>query len=309
MNRERVTGWVLIGLLLPPLVWYGNPAVALCAGAALTGVLDRPLVPSGSRYGKWMLQAAIVLLGLRFAIDEVIAVSGDSIHLVISYVLIVFAAGFLGGALLGVDRTSRTLIAGGTAICGGTAIATLAPILRARPEQFAVAIAVVFLLNAVALLTFPSIGHWLALTQTEFGVWTALAIHDTSSIIATAALYGDEALEVATLVKLGRTLWLIPLAVVVSLAVAQSEAKVRVPGFILAFLAASLIATLLSVPGWITETATSVSKALLVCALFFVGTEMTRGTLVALRGRTAALAVVLWLLASVSTLLVVRATF
>lgn len=190
MNRALAKDWALISVALPPLACYGNPAIALCVGALLTSLRDRPPLSNGIRYGKWMLQAAIVLLGLRFAIDDVIRVSGASIHLVIGYVLLVLAAGLAGGALLGVDRVSRTHVA------GGTAIATLAPILRARPEQLAV----------------------------------ALAIHDTSSIVATAARYGDEALEVATVVKLGRTLWLIPLAVAASLAVAQSRAQVGVPG-------------------------------------------------------------------------------
>ena len=303
---SAMKGWLVTGVLLPPLVWYGNPAVALLIGAALTLSLNRVLVEGGSRYGKLMLQTAIVLLGLRLGLDQVLTVSADSIELVIGFVLCVLAVGMLAGHLIGLDRISTVLLSGGTAICGGTAIATLAPILRAKPEQLAVAIAIVFLLNAVALLTFPAIGHWLDLSQTQFGVWAALAIHDTSSVVATAAIYGDEALEVATTVKLGRTLWLIPVALGVSLLVRNERVRVRVPGFILVFIGMAAVATFIDLPAIVTSTATTVSKALLVGALFFVGTEMTRATVAAIRGRILVHAVGLWLVAIAGTLTAVR---
>ncbi len=138
-------------------------------------------------------------------------------------------------------------MASGTAICGGTAIATLAPLIGARADQVGVAIGIVFLLNAAALFGFPLIGHWLGMTQLQFGMWTALAIHDTSSVLATSAIYGNEALEIATTVKLGRTLWLIPLTLIVSLAQRASAARVRVPPFIVAFIAVSVLTTVRAV--------------------------------------------------------------
>ena len=134
-------------------------------------------------------------------------------------------------------------MSGGTAVCEGTTIATLSPILSARPEQTGVAIGIVFLLNAVALFTFPSLGAWLGMSQEAFGVFVALAVRDTGSVVATAAAYGDRALEIATTVKLGRTLWRIPLAIGTSVLMSRTQAQVRVPGFILAFVAASIVAT------------------------------------------------------------------
>ena len=168
-------------------------------------------------------------------------------------------------------------MASGTAICGGTAIATLAPLIGARADQVGVAIGIVFLLNAAALFGFPLIGHWLGMSQLQFGMWAALAIHDTSSVLATSAIYGNEALEIATTVKLGRTLWLIPLTLIVSLAQRASAARVRVPPFIVAFIAVSVLSTVLPLPAWIGHAAGRVSKALLVTALFFIGTRNQLG--------------------------------
>lgn len=294
---------------LAVLVWYGNPAVALLVGAAITLTINQALVNGGTRYGKYLLQTAIVLLGFRLSIGQVLEVSGDTIGVVVVYVLSTLAVGLGLARLIGLERVSGILLSSGTAICGGTTIATLAPILKARPDQLGIAIAIVFLLNAVALFTFPGVGHWLEMTQTQFGIWTALAIHDTSSVVATAAIYGEEALAVATTVKLGRTLWLIPLVVVTSLVMSRSSAKVRVPGFILLFLAASIGGTLIDLPEVVTRSAGTLSKAALVGALFFVGTEITRGTVAALRGRVVIHALVLWVLAIAATLSVVMWLF
>lgn len=288
-----------------PLMAYGNPAVALLIGAVLTLVRDRPVVEGGSRWCALLLQSAIVLLGLRLSIDQVLAVSADSIHLVIGYVVGVLAVGLGLGRLIGLDRVSTTLVSGGTAICGGTTIATLAPILGARPEQLGVAIGIVFLLNAVALFVFPPLGAWLGMSQDAFGVFVALAVHDTSSVVATAAVYGDRALEVATTVKLGRTLWLIPLALGTSVLMSRSRAQVRVPGFILAFVAASACASAFDIPSVVIEASSQVSKAFLVAALFFVGTQMSRATVLGIRGRVLAHALVLWGLALAGTLMAV----
>lgn len=299
--------WLVTIALLVPLVWHGNPAVALLVGAAITLLRDRPLVEGASRWCARLLQSAIVLLGFRLSIDQVLTVSGDTIHLVIGYVVGVLAIGMLLGRLIGLDRISTALMAGGTAICGGTTIATLSPILAARPEQTGVAIGIVFLLNALALITFPALGAWLGMSEEAFGVFVALAVHDTSSVVATAAAYGDRALEVATTVKLGRTLWLIPLAIGASVIMSRSQAQVRVPGFILAFVAASILATLLEIPRELISVAGLLSKGLLVGALFFVGTEMSRATVLAIRGRVLVHALVLWGLALAGTLTAVHA--
>jgi uncharacterized integral membrane protein (TIGR00698 family) len=308
MERQRALGaWAAVAIVLTPLVWYGNPAIALLAGTALSLVWRGRLDIGGQRVGRLSLQTAIVLLGASLSIGRVLEVSADNLALVASYVLGVLGFGLVLGRLMAVERVSRLLMTAGTAICGGTAIATLAPIVRARPDQVGVAIGIVFLLNAIALFTFPEVGHLLALSERDFGRWVAVAIHDTSSVVATAAVYGEEALRVATTVKLGRTLWLIPLALVVALASSEPNARVRVPGFIVAFLVVSVATSLLPPPDWVVHGAGRASKMLLVVALFFVGTEIRAETLRQMRGRVLVHAVLLWAVAAAVTLAAVRA--
>jgi uncharacterized integral membrane protein (TIGR00698 family) len=304
-----VKTWIIVVALLLPLVWYGNPAIALLAGTALSLSWRTPLDIGGHRWGRLSLQSAIALLGFSLSIGRVAQVSGDSLWLVATYVLGVLGVGIALARVLRLERESGLLMAAGTAICGGTAIATLAPLVRARADQVGVAIGIVFLLNALALFAFPVIGHALGMSQVQFGVWAALAIHDTSSVLATAAIYGNEALEVATTVKLGRTLWLIPLALVVSLVFRQSTARVRVPLFILAFLTASVIATLVSLPAWFGHATARASKGLLVVALFFIGSEISWGTLRLMRGRVLAHALLLWIAAGSAMLVAALTAF
>jgi uncharacterized membrane protein YadS len=295
-------GYLIATVVLAALVLWANPAIALLTGAALTMTMNRALVTGGNTIGKYMLQAAIVLLGMKLDITALWQTSADYAGLIAIYVIGALVIGLAIARGLGVDRIPGTLIAAGTAICGGTTIATIAPILRAPPAQIGLTLAIVFLLNAFALLTFPAIGDWLGLSQTEFGVWVALAIHDTSSVVATAALYGEEAADVATTLKLGRTLWLIPLVLAVSMMERTQDAKLRVPGFILLFVLASAIGTIIGVPDTVTALAAAGSKALLIGALFFVGTEITRTTIAQLRGRVVWQALLLWALVVPATL-------
>jgi uncharacterized membrane protein YadS len=178
-------------------------------------------------------------------------------------------------------------------------------VIGARPHETAVTLSLVFLLNVVALLTFPLIGKWLSISELEFGLWSALAIHDTSSVVATAAIYGEEAAEVATTIKLGRTLWLIPVVLLAGILSATGKARVRVPGFILAFIGATALGTFLPMPAMVGTVAGTLSKALLVCALFLVGCDLTRSTLRQIRGRTFWLGILLWLTVAPLTLLVI----
>jgi uncharacterized integral membrane protein (TIGR00698 family) len=301
--------WAIVFALLVPLVWYGNPAVALLAGTALSLTWRTPLAIGGHRWGRVALQSAIFLLGFSLSVGRVAEVSRDSLWLVVAYVLGVLAVGFGLARVLRLERVSALLITAGTAICGGTAIATLAPLAGARADQVGVAIGIVFLLNALALFGFPVIGHALGMSQVQFGMWAGLAIHDTSSVLATAAIYGNEALQVATTVKLGRTLWLIPVALVVSLVFKQSTARVRVPLFIVAFLAASVFASVVSLPAWFGPATGRVSKALLVVALFFIGSEISWATLRLMRGRVLAHALMLWLAAGSAMLVAAMTAF
>ena len=292
-------------VLLPCVIYYGNPAVGLLVGAALSLTFDKQVIPKAGLLGKYALQTAIILLGLKLNASQLVKISADYSLLVTGYVALTLSIGLTIGALLGNQRKSSQLIASGTAICGGTTIASLSPVIQAKPEQTGVALTLVFLLNALALFTFPAIGEYLALTQEQFGVWAALSIHDTSSVVATSALYGEEAATVATTVKLGRTLWLIPLLLTFSIMQHSGSAKLRIPLFIVAFIAAACAGSLISLPTAVISGAAMTSKVLLVIALFCIGTEISRNTLRELRGAVLLQGLLLWALVVPLTLLMV----
>ena len=271
--------WFALVVSLALGVYYRNPAFALLGGLAIRlGLGVNPVKISGL-LGRVSLQGAIVLLGFTLGLDRLVSVSADYGLMVAAYILGTLTLGWVLSRLVRGDRIEQQLLASGTAICGGTTIATLAPLLGAKPHQFAVATALVFLLNIVALLTFPAIGHALQMSQEAFGAWVALAIHDTSSVVATAAIYGDEAAAVATTVKLGRTLWLIPLAFMVSLLQREGEAKLRVPNFVLLFIAAAVFSSFISLDSSVVSGISWLSKSLLVLALGMIGLEINRATL------------------------------
>lgn len=299
LTRRISNPATLLGLLaLPVLLVFGNPAIALMTGAALVLVFDREIVPFATELGRYALQTAIVLLGFKLDAGQLVRISADYSLLVTAYVLLVIVIGLALGRLLGNSGKSSQLLASGTAICGGTTIASLSPVINARPEETGVALTLVFLLNAVALFTFPYIGHALALSQEQFGVWAALAIHDTSSVVATAALYGDEAATVATTVKLGRTLWLIPLLLVASVLNQAGSARLRVPRFVVLFVLAACLGSIWQLPAAVTAGASLASKLLLVSALFCIGTQISRDTLKHLSARAVSQALLLWALAA-----------
>ena len=287
---------LLIAVALVPIVYMGNPALALLAGLTISITLDRSPIAGGSIYGKYLLQTAIVLLGLKLNAAQLLDISGTYALPIAGFVCVTSVIGLLLGWFIRSDRSTNALISSGTAICGGTTIATLSPIISARPEQTGAALCVVFLLNAVALITFPAIGTWLNLSQEQFGVWAALAIHDTSSVVATAQIYGTKAAEIATTVKIGRTLWLIPLIVIASLVVGAQQSKIRIPNFVFIFVGASLLGSWVGLSNPATMLIGDIASALLVVALFFVGTEITRQTLKSLRLTTVLHGVALWLL-------------
>lgn len=290
---------------LPLLLWYGNPAVGLLVGATLSLTFGKTVVPNAGTLGKYALQSAIILLGLKLNASELLRISADYSLLVTGYVVITITVGLLTGRWLGNQLRPSQLISSGTAICGGTTIASLSPVIRARPEETGVALTLVFLLNAVALFTFPLIGDYLALTQQQFGVWAALAIHDTSSVVATAAIYGDEAATVATTVKLGRTLWLIPVLLVFSIVEQRGSARLRLPLFIVAFVFAACLGSVTELPATLIGGASLLSKSLLVVALFCIGTEISRATLRGLRGAVLVHGLLLWAIVVPLTLLLV----
>jgi len=285
---------ILAALCLPVLIYMGNPAIALLVGAALSLGFNQTVIPYSKQIGTYSLQTAIVLLGLKLNASQLVKISADYSLIVTGYVLLTLGSGLLVGRLLRNEKKSSQLIASGTAICGGTTIASLSPVINAKPEQTGVALTLVFLLNALALFTFPYVGEFFQLTQEQFGVWAALSIHDTSSVVATSALYGEEAAKIATTVKLGRTLWLVPLLLVFSISQHSGGTKLRIPLFIVFFVMAASVGSILSLPDEAVKFASVLSKALLVVALYCIGADINRKTLGNMRGAPVIQGLLLW---------------
>ena len=273
-----------------------SPIAALFFGLAVA--LGRGATPPyAAPWGSRALQGAIVLLGFGLNMQEVLALGQGTLLLTATTVLGVLAAGFSLWRILQPPRIQGALLSAGTAICGGTTVATLAPVLKAKPEDTATCLALIFLLNAVAVLVYPVIGAQLALSDTEFGLWAALSIHDTASVLAAAASFSPGALETATVVKLGRTLWLIPLTLAAS-ALTRRRGASPFPPFILFFLAAVMLRTLLPIGPVFLSAAALASKTLLLGALFLIGMQIDREALKTLSPRLWAQGLLLWLLAS-----------
>ncbi len=306
---HKAAAWILIVAAVGVGIYFGNPAIALLGGLFVRLVIGVNPVSNSTTLSKLSLQTAIVLLGFTLGVDRLIGVSAEYGVTVGIYVIGTLALGGLLFHLLGCNRQEGGLLSAGTAICGGTAIATLSPITGAQPRETAVAMALVFLLNAVALFSFPYIGQALNLSQEVFGAWVALAVHDTSSVVATAAIYGDEAAEVAATVKLGRTLWLIPVVFAASVffrpAGTTARARLPVPGFVLMFISAAIVSSLIEFPVMVTQALGGLSKALLVVALALIGLEINRETLRELSLRSVFFGVGLWLLVAPGALLLV----
>ncbi len=270
-----------------------SPAIALFIGLALSifGIRHENI----HRHTSKILQASIVLMGFGMSLSAVISSSGSGFLETIVSVITVMILGILLGKLFKVEKNIALLIATGTAICGGSAIAAVAPILNSKNYQNSFALIVVFVLNAVALFLFPFIGHKLGLSQETFGNWAAIAIHDTSSVVGAGAIYGEKALQVATTVKLIRALWIIPLSLVIAFMYNGGVKKsIKFPWFILFFVLAIVFAN--SFPGFQAsyEHFNWLGKRGMVIALFLIGSNITISEIKKSGPKSFALGIILW---------------
>ncbi len=279
------------------------------AGVALALILGNPLLAKTKNLTPHLLSLSIIGLGFGMNLLVVGKVGFQGIGYTVISIAFVFASGFALGRLFKIERGTSLLITVGTAICGGSAIAAVSPVIRAKSHETSVALGTVFMLNAVALLIFPAIGHHFNLSQAQFGLWAALAIHDTSSVVGAASHYGPQALEIATTVKLARALWIVPVALVIGWLRSREsptdevgKGKFKKPWFILGFLLAAALVTFVPTLLQAGHSIEAVARQLLVVTLFLIGASMTRETLKAVGFRPFFQAVLLWLLISVGTL-------
>lgn len=289
------------GFALTP---WATPALALALGALLSLTLGNPAPALTARGARHLLQAAVVGLGFGMPLSAVVSAGRTGILYTVAGIATALTLGLLLGRRLKVERQTSLLITAGTSICGGSAIAALGPAIGARSEAMSVALATVFVLNAVALYVFPPVGHLLHLSQHQFAVWAAIAIHDTSSVVGAAASYGPVALGQATVLKLARALWIVPLTLAASAAARRSGAHpatdagaptVRVPWFIGLFVLAAAARSLLpAAAGPALDGLAGLAKTALVLTLFLIGAGLSRPTLRAVGVRPLVQGVLLW---------------
>jgi len=298
---ERTRASLFFALSAACLLPWVGPAAALAAGVLFSLVLGNPAPARTASFSKVLLQASVVGLGFGLSLGTVARVGSRSILYTVVGISVTLALGALLGRIAGTSGPLSTLVSFGTAICGGSAIAAMAPVVKAKNEEVAVSLATVFTLNATALVLFPAVGHLLHLDEARFGLWAALAIHDTSSVVGAAAAYGPTALAVGTTVKLTRALWILPCVVGAALLL-RSEQKAKFPLFIAGFVGAAALRTLLPSLEPLWGALVVVARRSLVLTLFLIGTGLTREVLKRVGLRPLAQGASLWLLVSAGTL-------
>ena len=278
-----------------------SPPIALAAGLVFGFSFEHPYHPDAKRLSRVLLQASVVGLGFGMNLQQVLRVGRSGLLYTAAGITFAMLLGWALGKFLTVQGRISFLISVGTAICGGSAIAAVAPVAHATEEEIAVSMGTVFTLNSVALLLFPAIGTALHMTQTQFGLWAALAIHDTSSVVGAAAKYGAEALAIATTVKLARALWIVPLSVGTAV-VRGAKAKIQWPWFIGFFCLAAVCNTYLPSGAHAYSLAVKVAKIGLTATLFLIGSGISVATLKQVGHRPLLQGIILWLLVSIGSL-------
>ena len=303
-GRQVLFGLVF-GFCLTP---WASPLLALAAGLLLAQTTGNPFVVQTRKATAWLLQFSVIGLGFGMNAHAAVQAGRQGILFTVASIAGTLVLGFLVGRGLGLGQRVVHLISCGTAICGGSAIAAVGPVLRAKDEEMSVALGTVFVLNALALFAFPPIGHALHLTQSQFGLWCAIAIHDTSSVVGAAAAYGPQALAVATTIKLVRALWIIPVALGTAVLFKQRDVKIKIPYFILGFIAAMLVNTFVPAVHPASPLIVSLAKTGLTITLFFIGAGLSATTLRSVGARPFALGTLLWLVVAAASLYVILHT-
>lgn len=293
---------IFILLILVALFGFVNSPMALMLGFLFTLIFSNPFIKQSQKAIHLLLKVAVVGLGFGMYIKETLETSKEGLALTFYSILLTVTLGIVLAKAFKLDRKLGHLITSGTSICGGSAISAISPVIRADGKTISLALGVVFLLNSIALLIFPPIGHFLSLTQDQFGLWAAIAIHDTSSVVGAALSYGDEALRIATTVKLSRTLWIIPLSIFSMFLFKTKGEKIKIPYFIGLFILAIVINSYEILPTIITSNIVVISKRLLIVTLFLVGSTISIKDLKETGFKPIVFAVSLWIFISIFSL-------
>ncbi len=297
--------YLLTVIFLTATLWLNHAALALILGIFLSYIITIPKDFFTRKYGTRILQTGIVFLGGSISVTQVTDISKDYLPWISGFVLVTFFVVIGLGKLLGVTKKQSYLLASGTAICGGTAMASVAPVIKAKPEDLLPALSIVFILNALAVIFFPLLGNWIGLTEDQFGSWVALAIHDTASVIGAASVMGERAVEVAATLKLGRTLWIVPLVLFSAWYFREKRERFGFPIFILFFILAVALNSLLMPSAEVNHILKTINKICLLTGLFCIGTQIDRSAIQQISLKPLLLAVLIWAIVIPSSLMVV----
>ena len=308
MSWRKALFILLVILCLSPI---GSPPLALALGLALALTLGNPFPELSGKPTKYLLQASVVLLGFGMNLGAIYDAGKDGILFTVATIFGTLVLGYFVGKALAVPEKTSALISSGTAICGGSAIAAVGPAINAEHEEMSVSLGTVFILNSVALFLFPLLGHSFGMTEGQFGIWSAIAIHDTSSVVGASQAYGPHALAVATTVKLARALWIAPIALIFAFIYrkkdATSKAKVSIPWFIFLFVAAAAARTYAPtvIQPSLFESLVNLAKAGMTMTLFLIGASLSLATIKAVGARPLVQGVLLWIVITVVSLFAV----
>lgn len=301
-NFKKIVFFVLLAVTLLPFV---NAPIALVIGVVMANTIGNPFKELSARAVKWLLQIAIVGLGFGMNFYSAVNAGKEGLVFTVATIILVLSVGWMLGKMLKIDGKTSYLVSSGTAICGGSAIAAVAPIIAADSKQISVALGTVFILNAVALLIFPYIGHYFELSQYQFGLWSAIAIHDTSSVVGAASAYGAEALQTATTIKLGRALWIIPLSLLTVYLGKKNGAKIKWPYFIGFFVLAMILATMFPAYEPIYSGIVFIAKKALIVTLFLIGSGLSLQVIKSVGSKTFLQGLLLWIIISTISLVTI----
>ncbi|HEY0272141.1 MAG TPA: putative sulfate exporter family transporter [Chitinophaga sp.] len=285
---------IFIAALVLCLMPWMSPPWALLLGVFVAQCIGHPFLHLNHKATHILLQVSVVVLGFGMNVQSALQAGRQGFLFTVASIAITLLLGWGLGKWLKIEKKTSYLIACGTAICGGSAIAAISPVIRAEEKQLSVALGTVFILNSIALFLFPAIGHALQLSQAQFGLWSAIAIHDTSSVVGAAGRYGPDALQVATTVKLARALWIMPVALLTTVWFKNGGKKVKIPWFILLFVAAMVFNTYYPAPAF-SHAVVQVAKTGLTLTLFLIGAGLSRQVLKSVGARPLVQGVLLWI--------------
>ncbi len=294
---------IFVVLLMFCTTIFISPPIALVLGLIVANLFGHPFLELNHKATNYLLQFSVVGLGFGMNVHSAVAAGKEGFLFTVLSIFSTLILGTFLGKWFKTEKKTTHLISCGTAICGGSAIAAIAPIIKSNEKQTSVALGVIFILNSVALFLFPAVGHWLDLSQKEFGLWCAIAIHDTSSVVGAASKFGPEALQIATTVKLARALWIIPVALITAFFFKNKSGKIKIPYFIGFFIVAMIANTYLPQISNFGPHLVSVAKIGLTVTLFLIGAGLNRTVLKSVGFKPLSQGILLWTFIAIATLI------